>query len=334
MTRSEIIEHLVGWDDVWLFERSGEVRRRELGVVGVFLRGLIEISNRCVCDCLYCGIRRSCGDVERYELSEDEVLQAAQYAYDSGWGSVVIQGGELHSERFVEKIARLCQQIKELSGGELAITLSLGEQTEEVYREWRNSGADRYLLRIESTNPQIFSSIHPPETTLQGRKKSLKTLRKLGYQLGSGIMIGLPGQTLGDIADDLLWLKNHSGIVMCGMGPFIPDPSTPLTSSPHPPKERVLLTLRATAILRLLMPRINIAASTALGTLDHTAQPTAMKIGANVLMPNITPLKYAQKYTLYQNKIRNHNLTNYNIILNTQGTSLEFLSTTHNPPSR
>ncbi len=309
MTKQEIVSHLEGCSDAELFERAGILRSKWVGQ-HVQLRGLIELSNICACDCLYCGIRKSNSAVERYKLDKEHVIEAARYAHQNGWGAVVLQSGELRSESFTAYVEELVHGIKELSAGELVITLSCGVQSEETLRRWHNAGAEKYLLRIESSNPELFAKIHPREITFTEREEALDTIKRAGYITGSGIMIGLPHQEVEDIADDLLWLRNKN-IDMCGMGPYIEHPDTPLHQTPtsFSKEQRVLLTLRSVAILRILMPQINIASSTALGTLDKSARLKALSSGANVLMPCLTPELVRKNYKLYENKVTDLDLT-------------------------
>ena len=275
----------------------------------VYLRGLIEISNICVKDCLYCGIRR---DIRcpRYELSEEEVLAAARVAASRRYGSLVIQGGERADKAFTQKITRLLKAIKAIDTGEdppLGITLSLGEQPREVYEEWFHAGAHRYLLRIESSNPDLYRKIHPEDHSYDRRLRALYDLKEIGYQAGTGAMIGLPYQTAEDLAGDLLFYKEFDA-PMVGMGPYNPHPETPLTLSgvPYPSAQRRFsLGLRMIALLRLLMPDINIAAATALEILDPRGREMGVLSGANVIMPNITPREQMVKYNLYNRKTLN-----------------------------
>ena len=287
--------------------------RLKVATVGpeVYLRGLIEISNVCVKNCLYCGIRRDIR-CQRYELSEEEVLTTAQMAADRHFGSVVIQGGERTDAAFIRKITRLLKAIKSIdtrADPPLGITLSLGEQPREVYEEWFDAGAHRYLLRIESSNPDLFRRIHPsdPMHAYDRRLQALYDLKAVGYQAGTGAMIGLPFQTAEDMADDLLFYKEFDA-PMVGMGPYNPHPETPLTlSGAHYPsvQRRFSLGLKMIALLRLLMPDINIAAATALEILDPRGREMGLLSGANVLMPNITPREQMKKYNLYDRKTLN-----------------------------
>jgi len=307
LTKDDIIQLLQskGDDEKLLFDFSGEIKLQNVGNT-VHLRGLIELSNICEKDCYYCGIRKSNSNVHRYSISDDEVLEAIQYAYDKGYGSVALQSGEIRSNAFSEKITRILQKTTKLSNGKLGVTLSCGEQTEETYRQWFEAGANRYLLRIETSNRELYKKLHPNDDIhrFERRLEALEMLKKTGYQTGTGVMIGLPFQTIEDLADDLLFMKNFD-IAMCGMGPYIEHHETPLYAfkdSLMPLKERFNLSLKMIAILRILMPDINIAATTALQTIEQNGRERAIQIGANVLMPNITPKKYRDNYFLYENK--------------------------------
>jgi biotin synthase len=264
------------------------------------------MSNVCEKDCLYCGIRKSNESTYRYNITDDEVLEAIRFAHVNRYGSVAIQSGELSNSAFVEKIDRIIQKSKELTNNEIGITLSCGEQSENTYRQWFNSGAHRYLLRIESSDIALYNKIHPTNALhdYNARVNALKTLKSIGYQVGTGVMVGLPFQTTEHLADDLLFMKEMD-IAMCGMGPYIEHKDTPLyefRESLMPLEERFKLTLRMIAVLRILMPNINIAATTALQTIDKMGREKAIQIGANILMPNITPGKYRDSYALYENK--------------------------------
>ena len=294
-----------GDDEKMLFDFSGKIKQENVGNT-VYLRGLIELSNICEKDCYYCGIRKSNSNVHRYSISDDEVMEAIKYARENGYGSVAIQSGEIQSKAFTEKITRILQNTGKLTNGELGVTLSCGEQTEETYRQWFESGAHRYLLRIETSDRELYSKLHPNDHIhrFERRLEALEMLKKTGYQVGTGVMIGLPFQTVENLADDLLFMKQFD-IDMCGMGPYIEHHETPLYAfkdSLIPLKERLNLSLKMVAILRILMPDINIAATTALQTIEKNGREQAIQVGANVLMPNITPRKYRDDYFLYENK--------------------------------
>jgi biotin synthase len=246
-------------------------------------------------------------------LQDEEVIDAARIAIDKKFGSIVIQAGERSDKRFVQKIASLLKEIKEISDGKLRVTLSLGEQAEETYQLWSDSGAQRYLLRIETSNPELYRKLHPNDSLhcYENRMEAISSLRKTGYQVGTGVMIGVPFQTMEDLANDLLFIKNHD-IDMVGMGPYVENENTPLYEFRHlllPKDKRLELSIKMVAILRLMMPKINMAATTAMQTLHPKGREMALKVGANVIMPNLTPLKYRDGYLLYDNKPNIHEET-------------------------
>lgn len=288
-----------------LFRRAEQVRLEELGN-GVFLRGLIEISNVCRKNCLYCGIRKDNGKVRRYSMPQTEVLEAARRAMEEGFRSIVLQCGEVSGPAFTRRISSILEGIRELSGGKMHVTLSCGEQSEDTYKEWLEAGAHRYLLRIETSNEKLYRAIHPDDIghCQKGRLDALRSLRDLGYQTGSGVMIGFPGQTVGDLADDLVFLKEFD-VDMVGMGPFIEEKESPLYPLRHQlwtGSERFFMTRKMVAVLRLMMPDINIAATTASEAILPGSREILIATGANVIMPNITPPDYRADYSLYDNK--------------------------------
>jgi biotin synthase len=292
-------------DRILLFKKSAEIKKKYIGNK-VWFRGLIEFSNICGKDCLYCGIRKGNKNLKRYNLSDDEILAAARFAFVNRYGSIALQSGELESQFVTDRIENLLHKIKELSNGELGVTLSLGEQEPEVYKRWYQAGAHRYLLRVESTNKSLYIKIHPNDSKhdFNHRLDCLKSLQDIGYQTGTGVMIGLPFQTMDDLAGDLLFMKEFN-IDMCGMGPYIEHADTPLVALYDkllPVKERFDLTLKMIAIIRIMMKDINIVAATALQAIDPIGREKAVRIGANILMPNITPGKYRDSYKLYDNK--------------------------------
>lgn len=288
-----------------LFQTSAKVKEESVGNI-VYFRGLIEFSNICSKNCYYCGIRKDNKNVKRYNLSDDEIIEAARFAWESNYGSVVLQGGELESESFTVRIENLLRRIKEISNGELGITLSVGEQTYDVYKRWFDAGAHRYLLRIESSDKELYYKIHPLDDMhrFERRLQALYDLKSAGYQVGTGVMIGLPFQTLEHLAADLLFMKEFD-IDMCGMGPYIEHTDTPLWENRGmliPLEDRFDLALKMIAVLRLMMKNINIASATALQAIDPIGREKALKIGANIIMPNITPGMYRDDYKLYENK--------------------------------
>ena len=288
-----------------LFAKAEEVKKEFVGNK-VFYRGLIEFSNLCGKNCYYCGIRAGNKKSHRYEVTENEVLDAARYAYENHFGSLVIQAGERSGVEYVKRIERLVKMIKQMSNGELGITLSLGEQSEETYRRWFEAGAHRYLLRIEVSNPELYPKYHPNDKIhdYNERLEALYRLRKVGYQVGTGVMIGLPFQTVEDLADDLLFFQEHD-IDMIGMGPYIEHEDTPMYQHKHllmSKMDRFYLSLKMVAVLRILMKDINIAATTAMQAIDPMGREKSIKVGANIIMPNLTPTKYRDDYLLYEDK--------------------------------
>lgn len=294
-----------GQDRKDLLEAASKRKILELGNK-VFFRGLIEYSNRCSKDCYYCGIRRSNQKFDRYQIPDAEVLEAVRFAFENRYASLVIQSGEQSSKSFRKRISGLLEQIQSLTGGSMGITLSLGEQDRETLEEWFMLGANRYLLRVEASNPKLYELLHP-STKLHDygqRVEQLRTLQEIGYQVGTGVMIGLPFQTLEDLAEDLLFFRDQK-IDMVGMGPYIEHAETPLyrfRDQIPDRKERFDLSLKMIACLRLLCPDINIAATTAMQTLDPQGREKAVWVGANVIMPNLTPVKYREGYQLYADK--------------------------------
>ena len=272
----------------------------------VFFRGLVEFSNYCTKDCYYCGIRKSNTQSERYDIDDKSIIDAAIFAHQNKYGSLVLQSGERSDKAFTERITHLLKEIKNATNGELGITISLGEQSKDVYKEWFDAGAHRYLLRIESSDRDLYYKIHPEDEkhNFETRINCLKSLQKIGYQTGTGVMIGLPFQSYEDLANDLLFFKEMN-IDMVGMGPFIEHTETPLYEHKDALwslQRRFDVSLNMIAALRLLMPDINIAAATALQAIDPMGREKALRYGANVIMPNITPTIHRKDYTLYENK--------------------------------
>lgn len=307
----ELVELLAATGDKEsrLYWEAGKLKQERLGD-GVYLRGLIEISNRCIKDCYYCGIRHSNQYTVRYDLNDREILEAARFAHDHHFGSIVLQGGERTDTSYTARIEQLLKAIKQQSNNQLGITLSLGEQSPETYRRWFEAGAHRYLLRIETSNPELYVRIHPQNALHNHRERlqCLEHLQQCGYQTGTGVMIGLPFQTLEDLAGDLLFLRSVD-IDMVGMGPYLEHHETPLYEYRHllySQQERLRLSLHMVALLRLLMPDINIAATTALQAIEPEGREKALEIGANVVMPNITPTQNRTHYQLYENKPGTH----------------------------
>lgn len=292
-------------DTELIFQRAAEIKSQFVGNK-VYFRELIEFSNICSKNCYYCGIRRGNKKPERYMVTEEEVLDAARYALDNGFGSMVLQSGERTDKKFIITVDSLLKKIKSFSNGRLGVTLSMGEQTRETFRRWFEAGAHRYLLRIETSNRELYYKIHPNDARhdYDRRLEALDLLKETGYNVGSGVMIGLPFQTTSDLADDLLFFREHD-IDMAGMGPYIEHVDTPLYKYKDillPPEQRFDLSMKMVALLRIIMKDVNIAATTAMQTLDKNGREKAMKAGANIIMPNLTPLKYREDYLLYENK--------------------------------
>ncbi len=294
-----------GEDMETLLHKGRAIREREIGKK-VHFRGLVEFSNVCGKDCYYCGIRKSNRKVNRYNLSDEQILEAARFAHQSRYGSLVLQSGEQESPGFTGRIENLLRRIRQLSDATLGITLSLGEQEPEVYRRWYEAGAHRYLLRIETSSAGLYRRLHPGNErhSHQRRINCLHGLRSIGYQTGTGVMIGLPFQDTAHLVEDLLFMYELD-VDMVGMGPYIEHPGTPLFRFRDrllPIADRFDLALKMIATLRILMPDINIAAATALQAIDPLGREKAIRAGANILMPNITPGKFRNDYSLYENK--------------------------------
>lgn len=288
-----------------LFDQAHKIKARFVGRK-VYFRGLIEYSNICSKNCYYCGIRAGNKRYFRYRMTNAEVMEAADYAYINNYASIVIQAGEQTSKAHVNRIESLLKKIHHKTNGKLHVTLSLGEQSEETYRRWYEAGAHRYLLRIEVSSSDLYLRLHPCDHHHEyiKRLEALRILRKTGYQVGTGVMIGLPFQTIADLADDLIFFRELD-IDMAGMGPYIEHQDTPLYQHKGlllPLKERFQLSLKMVALLRIMMKDINIAATTAMQTIDTQGKEKALMVGANVIMPNLTPVKYRQDYLLYENK--------------------------------
>jgi biotin synthase len=281
-------------DAAALYAAADRVRAAAVGDQ-VHLRGLIEFSNWCRRNCLYCGLRRGRRGLSRYRMSAQEIAEAARRAADLGFRTVVLQSGE-DPAYTAQALAGVVRDIK--AERDVAVTLSIGERPADDYRLLREAGADRYLLRIETSIPTLYRKLHP-DSNWHKRLLCLHSLRSLGYQVGSGIMIGLPGQALDMLADDLLFLQGLD-LDMIGVGPFIPHPSTPLRGAP---RATLALSLRFVACMRLLCPQALIPATSALGALHPEGRQMALQAGADVIMPNVTPTRYRQRYELYPGKI-------------------------------
>jgi biotin synthase len=279
-----------------------EVKRGTVGAT-VHFRGIIEFSNRCAKDCFYCGIRRSNSEVPRYTMDEDDIVSAAAWAHESRYGSVVLQAGERQDAGFVGLVERVLRRIKEVSSGALGVTLSLGEQSADTYRRWFDAGAHRYLLRIETSNARLYGELHPQDHEFETRCRSLAELRAAGYQVGTGVMIGLPGQDSEDLARDIEFFRDMD-VDMIGMGPYIPHGQTPMAQNADgfDTERQLLKALNMIAVTRLCLPDINIAATTALQALDPQGRERGLQAGANIIMPNVTDTRFRTAYQLYDNK--------------------------------
>ncbi|WPC41595.1 [FeFe] hydrogenase H-cluster radical SAM maturase HydE [Clostridium sp. JS66] len=294
LSKSEIVSLLKDNDcNEQLFSAADRVRKKYVGDE-VHLRGLIEFSNICKRNCLYCGLRSSNKNIKRYRLNADEIIGLAKKATDYGYKTIVMQSGE--DEYYtVERLKYIISNIKKL---DVAITLSIGEKTMEEYKVYKEAGADRYLIRIETTDKKLYEDMDPGMSH-EERKRCLKDLKSLGYEVGTGCLIGLPGQTIESLADDILFFK-EIGADMLGIGPFIPNEDTPLAKEKGGELE---LTLKVMAIIRLLMPDTNIPATTAMETVNKNGRIIALQSGANVVMPNVTEGEYRRLYALYPGKI-------------------------------
>lgn len=293
---SEIISGHTPETDEYLFEKARTVRKRVYGK-DVYIRGLIEFTNYCKNDCLYCGIRRSAKNAERYRLTEEQILNCCETGYGLGFRTFVLQGGEdgFYTD---DKIVVIVSRIKK-SFPDCAVTLSIGEKNRESYEKIRKAGADRYLLRHETANTEHYQKLHPKELSLENRMRCLANLKELGFQTGCGFMVGSPYQTAENLAEDLLFIHKFQPH-MVGIGPFIPHHDTPFADEKAGTLETTLLMLGLT---RLIVPNVLLPATTALGTIDPKGREKGILAGANVVMPNLSPRDVRKKYLLYDNKI-------------------------------
>ena len=293
-TKNEIIDILK--DDSqneWLFSAANKTRKENVGD-DVHLRGLIEFSNICKRQCKYCGLRSENKHIERYRILPDEILKIAQKAVSLGYKTLVLQSGE--DEYYTQNI--MCKIISNIKKLGVAVTLSFGERSFEDYKAFKAAGADRYLLRIETTNQELYKSLHP-NMDFNKRIRCLNNLKELNYEVGTGCLVGLPNQTIDTLADDILFFKEIEAD-MVGIGPFISHPNTPLKSEPN---GDFWLSLKVMALTRLMLPNINIPATTAMETLNPNGRVIALNSGANVVMPNVNISEYRKKYEIYPNKI-------------------------------
>lgn len=293
------------YDEGMLFKRAYEIKKRYVGNA-VYLRGLIETGNICEKDCYYCGVRKGNRLVNRYLMSKEEILSSAKLAWKFGYGSLTLQSGEMTGKGHALFIEEVIREIKDLSGSELGITLSFGEQKEDVYRRWFKAGAHRYLLRIETSDRDLYGTLHPHDHSFEQRLECLHVLKEIGYQVGTGVMIGLPGQTVEHLADDIIFFRDIDAD-MIGMGPYIPHRDTPLAKAIDDIEEvmsfNMNLALRMIAATRIVLRDVNIASTTALQAVDSiSGLVRGLTSGANVIMPNMTGNEHKGDYRLYENK--------------------------------
>lgn len=296
----EEYEYLIDYRDeeaaAILAERAEKIRKDIYGNA-VYIRGLIEVSNICKNDCLYCGIRHSNKNCERYRLTEEEILECCDEGYEIGFRTFVLQGGE--DPTFTDDF--VCSVVKEIKERypDCAVTLSLGERSRESYQRLYDAGADRYLLRHETADSEHYSKLHPANLNLENRMECLKNLKEIGYQTGCGFMVGSPYQTTACLAKDLKFIEEFKP-QMCGIGPFIPHKATVFKDEKAGTLE---LTLYLLSVIRLIHPPVLLPATTALGTIHPFGREMGIKRGANVVMPNLSPQSVRKKYELYNNKI-------------------------------
>lgn len=294
LSKKEIIEILK--DDSqnnWVFSLADKVRKENVGEE-VHLRGLIEFSNICKRTCKYCGLRCANKELDRYRIEPDDIIFYAKKAVEMGYKTVVLQSGE--DEYYSRDV--LCKVIKGIKDLDVALTLSVGERSFDDYKAFKDCGADRYLIRIETTDKELYKKMHP-NMNFENRVRCLKDLRKLGYEVGTGCLVGLPEQTINSLAEDILFFKEINAD-MVGIGPFIAHPHTPLKDCPN---GDFTLALKVMALTRIMLKNINIPATTAMETLNPNGRIIALQSGANVVMPNVTTTEYRAKYEIYPNKI-------------------------------
>ena len=302
LNEDELAKMLASTDEgLWreIFAAAREVKAK-CGKTEVLPRGLIECSNVCAKNCLYCGIRKGNAKVPRYLIPDEDVAACIDEARRRGYPAVAFQAGEIESEANTAYYERHIAMCRGLEG-----TLSLGEQTEAVYRRWKDAGAMRYLIRIETSNRELYTKIHPAECSFERRVECIRTLKRLGYVTGSGVMIGLPGQTIDDLAHDIVFYGDEN-LDMVGMGPYVAHPDSLMPDSRYQlPTTNYQLSLRMIALTRLYLWNVNIVAATALEALDpENGRRRGIDAGANVIMPNLTPEKFRVGYDLYPGKVQ------------------------------
>lgn len=279
----------------YLHHKARQVADETFGK-GIFVRGLVELTNVCRNDCYYCGIRKSNATIIRYMLTTKQVIKSCQQGYELGFRTFVLQGGELPRDK-AQWLVELVKEIRQ-RWSDCAITLSLGEWTREVYEALREAGADRYLLRHETHNAEHYAKLHPADMSLNNRLQCLKWLKELGFQVGTGIMVGSPWQTIDNIVEDIEFIEQFKP-EMIGLGPFVPQHDTPLGKYANGSAE---LTCKLYSIFRLMFPHALIPSTTALNTIDTNGRTMGIMAGANVVMPNLSPASVRGNYTLYDGK--------------------------------
>lgn len=299
LTRTEWVRLIDGRNpelEEYVFSRAREFQHRYYGRQ-IFVRGLIEMTSYCKNDCYYCGLRRSNRHAQRYRLSSAEILACAEAGYELGYRTFVLQGGEDPKYTNIEIEELVCSLKAEFP--DCAVTLSLGERDHDTYQQWFDAGADRYLLRHETADPEHYRMLHPPELSGEHRKNCLWDLKQIGYQTGTGFMVGSPGQTTDCLAEDLMFIRKLEP-AMVGIGPFVAHHDTPFAGEPDGSAQ---LTVYLLGLIRLMMPEVLLPATTALGTIDPQGREKGVLAGANVVMPNLSPQQVRKKYELYDNKI-------------------------------
>ncbi len=311
-SKEDIIKLLSVEDDKQMqkiFDKAYKMKLKHIGAKSYY-RGLIEFSNICIKNCFYCGIRKD-SKINKYIIGEKQILEMATWAYENNYGSVTLQAGERTDKEFTDFCTKMIKEIKKLSNNELGITLALGEQTEEVYKKWKEAGGDRYLLRIETSDKELYKQLHPNDDlhSFDKRVDCIHVLRKVGFQVGTGIMVGLPNQTIESLANDILFFERMD-IDMLGMGPYVVEKTTPtgkyvidqMLNTEEEIQKRFYKALKVLAVSRLHLKDVNIAASTAMQALHPQGRELALKSGANILMPVITLKQYKESYQLYDFK--------------------------------
>jgi biotin synthase len=294
MDKKGIIQHLNSNNSTQLYKKADKIRKEYCGDQ-VHLRGIIEFSNYCEKDCFYCGLRKSNKKITRYRISNHEILESVKKAVRLGYKTIVLQSGE-DSFYSTDDICQIIKSIKD--NFDLAVTLSIGEKEYADYLKLKKAGADRYLLKFETSNRKLFKKLKP-DSDFNLRMKRIRWLKQIGFQVGSGNIVGLPNQSIQDLADDIVMI-NQLDLDMVGVGPFIPHPHTPLSKSKLGTLD---LVLKIVSLLRIITKNTHLPATTAVGSIDKTGRQKALRAGANVLMPNVTSRKYRKYYEIYPNKI-------------------------------